>query len=145
MLTNNELTALTRPRMSSGVLSCSSVSRITTLIESAAPMTASAPHAFATVVSQAPFFWRPLAWWMDARSRAMHAAVREAADATGARYVNLYKPRAEDPFAQRPQELHARDGLHPSDAGYALWLRELDAQAGLSRTLAAASAQRPQS
>ena len=42
MLTNSELTALTRPRMSSGVSICTSVIRITTLTESAAPRTASA-------------------------------------------------------------------------------------------------------
>lgn len=83
----------------------------------------------------APFFWRPLAWWMTRRSQALHAAVREAAQATGAAYVNLYKPRGEDPFAQRPAELHARDGLHPSDAGYALWLQELQRQANLEARL----------
>ncbi|RYF42423.1 MAG: hypothetical protein EOO25_06740 [Comamonadaceae bacterium] len=83
----------------------------------------------------APFFWRPLAWWMTRRSQALHAAVREAAQATGAAYVNLYKPRSQDPFAQRPKELHARDGLHPSDAGYALWLAELRRQGGLEARL----------
>ncbi|QJW84970.1 GDSL family lipase [Ramlibacter terrae] len=86
-------------------------------------------------VGNAPFFWRPLAWWMDRRSQMLHTAVRQAAQATGATYVNLYKPRAEDPFAQRPRELHARDGLHPSDAGYALWVKELEAGSGLKGKL----------
>lgn len=79
-------------------------------------------------VGNAPFFFPPMSWWMAQRSQALHRAVREAAQATGARYVNLYKDRSEDPFAQRPQELHAADGLHPSDAGYRLWLRELEQQ-----------------
>ena len=39
---NNELTALTRPRFSSGVASCTSVTRTTTLMASAAPMTSNA-------------------------------------------------------------------------------------------------------
>lgn len=90
-------------------------------------------------VGNAPFFWRPLAWWMDRRSQALHASVREAANATGATYVNLYKPREQDPFAQRPQELHAKDGLHPSDAGYRLWLQELEGASGLRARLAAAA------
>jgi lysophospholipase L1-like esterase len=82
-------------------------------------------------VGNAPFFFAPVSWWMDRRSQALHAAVRDAAGATGARYVGLYKDRQSDPFAQRPQELHASDGLHPSDAGYRLWVEELQRQGGL--------------
>ncbi|RYF36798.1 MAG: SGNH/GDSL hydrolase family protein, partial [Comamonadaceae bacterium] len=90
-------------------------------------------------VGNAPFFWRPVSWLMDRRSQSLHAAVRRSAQATGATYVNLYKPRADDPFAQRPKELHARDGLHPSDAGYALWMQELEQASGLRGKLVAAS------
>jgi lysophospholipase L1-like esterase len=79
-------------------------------------------------VGNAPFFFRPLAWWMTRRSQLLHAAVREAAGATGASYVNLYQPREQDPFARQPEALHAADGLHPSDSGYALWWRELARQ-----------------
>ena len=86
-------------------------------------------------VGNAPFFWPPTSWLMTQRSQSLHAVVREAAQATGARYVNLYKPRAEDPFAQRPKELHARDGLHPSDAGYQEWMQELDRQAAMRAQL----------
>lgn len=81
-------------------------------------------------VGNAPFFFPPLSWVMTQRSQVLHAAVREAASGSGAQYVRLYKPRAEDPFAQQPELLHARDGLHPSDAGYRLWLAELSSQAG---------------
>ena len=80
-------------------------------------------------VGNAPFFFRPVGWWMTRRSQALHAVVREASAATGARYVNLYQPRSTDPFAQRADQLHASDGLHPSDAGYVLWLDELRRQA----------------
>ncbi len=80
-------------------------------------------------VGNAPFFFPPMSWWMTQRSQALHQAVREAAAATGARYVNLYMDRGADPFAQRPRELHAPDGLHPSDEGYRLWLAELQRQA----------------
>ena len=45
MLMNSELTAVTRPRISSGVSSCISVTRMTTLMASAPPMIASAAHA----------------------------------------------------------------------------------------------------
>jgi lysophospholipase L1-like esterase len=79
-------------------------------------------------VGNAPFFFAPWSWWMTSRSRLLHGMVRDAAQAQGAAYVNLFKERADDPFAQRPHALHAADGLHPSDAGYAQWLQELNTQ-----------------
>ena len=84
---------------------------------------------FILVAGNAPFFFRPYAWVMERESRKLHAIVREVAAGTGATYVNLYRDRDSDPFAQRPRELHAADGLHPSDAGYQLWLAELRRQA----------------
>ncbi|RYX91830.1 MAG: GDSL family lipase [Comamonadaceae bacterium] len=95
-------------------------------------------------VGNAPFFFRPVSWLMSRRSKALHAYVRESAADNGALYVSLYKDRADDPFAQRPKELNARDGLHPSDAGYRIWLEELDRQAGLAdRLTALAARERP--
>ncbi len=88
-------------------------------------------------VGNAPFFFAPVSWLMTRRSRQLHAVAQQAAQARGAQYVNLYKPRAQDPFAQRPGELHAADGLHPANAGYRLWLAELKSQAQLDRTLSA--------
>ncbi|MDB5930333.1 MAG: family lipase [Polaromonas sp.] len=88
-------------------------------------------------VGNAPFFFAPLSWLMTRRSQALHRMARQAAASTGALYVSLYKDRADDPFAQRPDELNAPDGLHPSDAGYRVWYRELNTQAGLGRRLAA--------
>lgn len=82
-------------------------------------------------VGNAPFFLAPWSWWMTARARTLHAIVREAAAAAGAQYVDLYKDRADDPFVQDPERMHAADGLHPSDAGYASWYRELMRQATL--------------
>ncbi len=88
-------------------------------------------------VGNAPFFFAPASWLMTRRSQTLHGLVRDAATRTGATYVNLYKPKAQDPFAQRPKELHASDGLHPSDAGYLEWMSELNLQAQLDKTLAA--------
>ena len=88
-------------------------------------------------VGSAPFFFVPWSWLMTERARKLHGFVRQAATDNGALYVNLFKEKADDPFAQRPGELHARDGLHPSDAGYRLWYDEMNTQTGLSDRLAA--------
>lgn len=88
-------------------------------------------------VGSAPFFFPPWTWLMTERSKALHTMVRQVAADNGALYVNLFKDKAEDPFAQRPDELNAKDGLHPSDAGYQLWYGELERQANLSSRLTA--------
>lgn len=88
-------------------------------------------------VGNAPFFFAPLSWLMSQRSRVLHGLVRQAAADNNALYVSLYKDKADDPFAQRPDELNAPDGLHPSDAGYRLWYQALNTQAGLAERLAA--------
>ena len=88
-------------------------------------------------VGSAPFFFPPWSWLMTQRSQTLHRFVKEIAADNGALYVNLYKDKSGDPFAQRPDELNASDGLHPSDAGYRLWFAELNTQADFSRRLAA--------
>lgn len=86
-------------------------------------------------VGSAPFFFPPWSWLMTQRSKTLHRFVREVANDNGGFYVNLYKDKSEDPFARRPDELNAIDGLHPSDAGYRLWYDELNSQANFSRRL----------
>lgn len=86
-------------------------------------------------VGNAPFFFPPLSWTMTSRSRKLHQMVSASATATGAVYVNLFKEAAVDPFVREPQRLHATDGLHPSDDGYALWYEELRTQSALGARL----------
>ncbi|MBU7574337.1 MAG: GDSL family lipase [Hydrogenophaga sp.] len=90
-------------------------------------------------VGNAPFFFAPVSWFMTSRARSMHGFVREAAARHDAVYVNLFKEKADDPFAQQPG-LNAADGLHPSDAGYRVWFDELMAQGRLEPVLAPAAA-----
>lgn len=78
-------------------------------------------------VGNAPFFFAPVSWWMTSRSRELHRMIQRTAERDGAVYVRLFKERANDPFVLQPS-LNARDGLHPSDAGYRVWLDELLAQ-----------------
>jgi lysophospholipase L1-like esterase len=82
-------------------------------------------------VGHAPFFKPPLSWWMGQRSQALHDAAAAVARARGAQHVDLLLPRAQDPFVHEAGRLHAADGLHPSDDGYALWYAQLARQGGL--------------
>jgi lysophospholipase L1-like esterase len=86
-------------------------------------------------LGNARFLFPPWSWWIRYRSRRLHAIVSEAAQANGAHYVSLYQERDDDPFARHPNQLNARDGLHPNDAGYELWQRELETQVQLSARL----------
>jgi lysophospholipase L1-like esterase len=86
-------------------------------------------------VGLAPFFWPPLSWWMSSRAKDLHATAKEVAHATGITYVRLLKPRENNPFVLRSDELHAADSLHPSDAGYQQWYEELQQQGGLAPML----------
>lgn len=69
-----------------------------------------------------PFFLRPLYHNLTLK---YHAAFEELANELGVIYVNLYTSPEEDPFVENPKKYLARDGFHPSAAGYALWFEEL--------------------
>ena len=86
-------------------------------------------------VGNAPFFFPPGTWLMTQRSRALHRMVADIAARRDAVYVNLFKERSADPFTGS-DTLNASDGLHPSSAGYQLWVQTLDAQAGMQARLA---------
>ena len=85
-------------------------------------------------VGNARFFVPPVSWLMTSRSRELHDLVRAAALRYQAAYVNLFLEHETDPFVANPQ-LTAPDGLHPSDAGYVVWYRELLAQTHLGKHL----------
>ena len=82
-------------------------------------------------VGHAPFFLPPLTWWMDTRSKEMHAIAQSVASTGGARYIRLLQHKESDPFVQRSDEMNASDGLHPSSMGYRHWYTELVRQGGL--------------
>ena len=82
-------------------------------------------------VGHAPFFLPPLNWWMDARSKEMHAIAQSVSSNGSARYIRLLQPKETDPFVQRSNEMNAADGLHPSSIGYHHWYTELVRQGGL--------------
>ena len=85
-------------------------------------------------VGNARFFVPPVSWLMTSRSRTLHDLVRAAAKRHQVAYVILFLEPETDPFVTDPH-LTAADGLHPSDAGYLVWYRELLAQTDLANRL----------
>jgi lysophospholipase L1-like esterase len=76
-------------------------------------------------VGAAPFFPRPLRWLYARRTIAVRDVFIRQTAKHGAAYVDLYVPRADNPFAQFPDRYYSPDGLHPSGAGYGLWYEKL--------------------
>lgn len=111
------------------------IDRVAQLARQTAPFVVLMP---AGNVGNAPLFFPPVSWWMTQRARRLHAAVAASAERHGAVYVRLFEERENDPFAQR-RTLNASDGLHPSDAGYRVWLQQLLQQANLAQRLKAAA------
>jgi lysophospholipase L1-like esterase len=110
------------------------VQRSLALAHAMAPRVAVMP---AGNVGNAPFFFAPLSGVMSARSRTLHAVVRQAAAAASTQYIHLYQEAENDPFA-RDKSLNAHDGLHPSDSGSRVWHNQLLAQSGWASVLQAA-------
>lgn len=80
-------------------------------------------------VGGAPFFLPPASWYFSMRARQFNFIAMRTAKATGAVFVDLFHEQIDDPFAEVPELFYARDGLHPSEHGYALWFGELMRQA----------------
>lgn len=69
-----------------------------------------------------PWFIRP---FHTSRNLAYHKALEEVVRAKGGTYVNLYLDPSIDPFSLHPEIYLAKDGLHPSSAGYKLWFETI--------------------
>lgn len=69
-----------------------------------------------------PFFLRP---YFHKLTLKYHEAFQKLADELGTTYVNLYVEPKNDPFLKEPKKYLAKDGLHPTAEGYALWFDKI--------------------
>lgn len=69
-----------------------------------------------------PFFVRPFHTKLN---NEYHTAFAELADEIGVTYVNFGNAPSTKMINDRPDIYLAKDGLHPSSAGYALWFKEI--------------------
>jgi lysophospholipase L1-like esterase len=76
-------------------------------------------------VGNAPAFGPVLSFIYHIHTQTVRAIFIEETTRAGVLYVDLYEPKASDPFAEKPLLYHAADGFHPSSAGYGLWFSKL--------------------
>lgn len=75
----------------------------------------------------APGLPAPLSWWVGRRSRQVRELFRALIPGHHVVFVDLFRERGDDPTVDDSRRYFARDGLHPSDANYALWVDAIDA------------------
>jgi lysophospholipase L1-like esterase len=76
----------------------------------------------------APMFKPPLSWLMSARSHSAREVFQEVAAQYSIGYVDVYHPRARDPFLKAPERFYATDGIHLSGSGYRSWYQQVQAE-----------------
>ena len=72
-------------------------------------------------IGLAPIWPWPIESIYTYRTRKYHAIFRALAEKEGIVFINLLKERADDVFAKDPARYYAKDGLHLSSDGYAVW------------------------
>jgi lysophospholipase L1-like esterase len=86
-------------------------------------------------VGRAPAFPWAIDWYYSWQTRRVRALIQTLVAREAVEFVDLYDPRPGNPFYQDPGEYYARDGLHPSAAGYGLWYDRLMAVSSLRQVL----------
>lgn len=72
-------------------------------------------------VGTSPFFPFGTRWVWGVRTRAVRKIFLRQTSAAQVQYVDLYREKKDDPFAQDPKRYYAADSFHPSSDGYAVW------------------------
>lgn len=88
-------------------------------------------------VGSAPAIPWPMSLLLSRRAATLRAIFADEAGKRGVAYVDMDVPATRtDPFARDPDKYYARDGLHPSAAGYGLWYQRLKRETPLDSWLA---------
>lgn len=76
-------------------------------------------------IGHAAMFAWPLSTFFSFRSGAFNDSFKALAKSMNVSYVDLFEKAKCDLFLQKPKIYLSKDGLHPSDAGYALWYEKI--------------------
>lgn len=86
-------------------------------------------------VGNAPALFWPLNVVYTERSRRVRSIFQAVSARSGVYYVDLFQERDQDVFLKDREKYFARDFLHPSAEGYALWYEEIKRQTPLDEIL----------
>lgn len=89
-------------------------------------------------VGLAPAFFPPVSWLYTARTRQARAIFMDAAQTSGARYVDLFREKGDELFLGDPDRYYTPDYLHPGSEGYRVWYEEMKKQTGIAQILGTA-------
>lgn len=78
-------------------------------------------------VGATQLFPRIMNRYYTSKTLAFHDTFNETVSKAGGTYVNLYTDPKSDPFQISPETYLAKDGLHPTSAGYKLWFERIGA------------------
>jgi lysophospholipase L1-like esterase len=87
-------------------------------------------------VGALPILPWPLTRLLEARSRAVRDALRDACARPGVDFVDFFVPLGADPFSGDPDRWFGADGVHPSSDCYELCFRTIERRTGLAAGLA---------
>ncbi len=74
-------------------------------------------------IGSAPLFPRWLRRYLGRRALRQRDIFRRAAHEKRVKFIDLLTDDSTDPFRQKPGVFFAKDGIHPSSAGYHLWYK----------------------
>lgn len=94
-------------------------------IESAKKLSPNIYIASSSNVRSAPFFRFPADRLFEIEHRSVEMLYAQVAAMEKITHIPLFTEFPSCPFARNPKKLYAEDGIHPSDAGYALWFEHI--------------------
>ena len=78
-----------------------------------------------SIIASAPLFPAPIRFFLTRRSVKVQEVIHEIARSENIPTIELFTTDTENPFIQKPEELFASDGIHPSSRGYQVWYHRM--------------------
>lgn len=76
-------------------------------------------------IGDAPIFPKFLRYFLKKRCNNIHRTVKQVAGHMNIPVISLFTEEENNPFIIAPEELFAKDGIHPSSQGYYLWYKRM--------------------
>ncbi len=77
------------------------------------------------MIGDAPVFPAFLQWILKRRGALVNRSIQEVANQVQVPVIELFTKDAQNPFLQYPDQVFARDGIHPNSRGYEMWYNRM--------------------